>query len=543
MRPDRQTTPLIVTAAARLEARALLQLLLSARRQGEHERSQWAVYDLGLSAADRKTVSRYFPWVRLLQWDSLASPCAAAPCRVPQMLAAAAGSHAGAVLWLDSSVVLTAPLDALLERLARQGFWGLRASQALMKTCTPGQMDAMDVPLEIRHLRGWLGTALGFDTRHPLGKSLLDAWGTRGAADQDEAILNCLLAKAVFAEAFALEDADQTAPWAQPCAVLSTHNQVRNVVPLWADPAARAWHAARKGANRLLHRLCHSGGSRINGFNRRRREHFTIKFHKDGKGGTVEIPSPSDGYFADPFLHVRDGRIWLFAELFHYKADRGQLSVMELDAEGGILSQAPAIFTPAHAALDCHASFPFVFAHAGLDYMIPETHERGTVDLFVCERWPDRWRLRRRLLCGVDAVDSMIIQNGGTWFLVTSVKGAWPNRHLEIHMMDDLLAGPITAHPINARGLYGGKANGTGRNAGFLGRQQDGTLMRLMQDSPHHYGEGLRPMRILDLTRQAFHEAEALSIDLFPGFHPGFCSHHASRDGDIVVWDVRDRTG
>ncbi|WP_421693102.1 glucosamine inositolphosphorylceramide transferase family protein [Aestuariivirga sp.] len=541
MKSDRHKTPLIVTAASERQARTLSQLLLSAERHDAHRNGKWIVQDLGLSPVDREFIALRFPWVKRLQQPHLFSPGAARGGSIPLMLGEAACGHDGPVFWLDCAAILRAPLDALLAKLEERGFWGLRVPGTLPDICTMDLFDACEVPLEVRHVPGWHGGALGFDTRHPVGKGLLEDWIAAQGGQADAATLNCLLAKAVYTAALNPDAADTVVRWAQPCAAISTDNPVPQWIPLWADPAVRAWHAAGKAVKRLYHRLRHFDDTRIDGFNRRRTEHFSVKIRHVGETFATSIPSPPNGYFADPFVRVRDGKTWLFAEQFQYREDRGHLSVMGLDAKGAITSVEALAFTPAYAALDCHASYPFVFEHDGVAYMIPETHEHRAIDLFVCERWPDRWQLSRRLLFGIDAVDSMVIQHEGSWFLLTSVKGGWPNRHLEIHCMENLLEAPLTAHPINTLGLYGERANGTGRNAGFLGPQQDGTLMRLMQDSPHYYGEGLRPMRILELTRATFHEEPASFIDLFPGFGPDTSSHHVSRAGDIIAWDVRDR--
>ena len=64
-----------------------------------------------------------------------------------------------------------------------------------------------------------------------------------------------------------------------------------------------------------------------------------------------------------------------------------------------------------------------------------------------------------------------------------------------------------------------------------------------MQDSPNHYGEGTRPMRITALTPTEFREEPVDSIDFLPGIIPGFPTHHATRVGNILAFDTRDRVG
>lgn len=559
MTPARDPPPIIVTAADHRFARTLFQFLLSAARHGEDRKAAWIVYDLGLTAEDRAVLAGRFGWaaVRTFRFSDY-----------PPHVALSAGSYAwkpliirevvrtapGRVLWFDSATVLKRPLDAVLAELGFQGFWGLRSQMPLEKKCDPRVMDALVVPPEARHFREYAAGAVGFDTRLPLGQELVEAWSDHALIPDhivppdyapfhkhDQALLNCLLAKAAYEGRFEPADAEIDISSAAPYRGISTRNFVPAWVPLWADPAIRGYRAAIKAADRVYHRLRVLDDTWIDGFRRSRKEHFTVKIRRVSTGETVAIPSPDYGYYADPFIVVRDEHIWLFVEQFSFAMDRGNLMAIELDSRCGILSAVPLVFEPGFAALDCHASFPFVFQHGGDYYMIPETHERGSIDLFVCERWPDRWRLVRRLLWRLDATDSMVIQHQGLWYLLTSVKRDMPNRQLEIYMAEDLLSGPFLPHPVNAKGLYGHARNGTGRNAGFLGRQPDGSLARLMQFSSRYYGEGLSPMRISGLSPDAFVEETAGEIDFFPDMGPGFASHHASRAGGLVVFDTRDR--
>jgi hypothetical protein len=330
---------------------------------------------------------------------------------------------------------------------------------------------------------------------------------------------------------------------ASPNTMISTRNFVSGGMPLWSDPLHRLGGAAWKAGDRLYHRIRVFDDTRLDGRKRRRQDHFTVKLWQLPERRETLIPGPRDGYYADPFITRRDGRLWLFLEEFVYPQDRGVLTVVGLDDALSVISTQPVELLPGYAALDSHASFPFIFDLDGESYMIPETHERRAIDLYVCEAWPSRWRLRRRLRFGVDAADSMVVREGSLWYLITSVQGSAPNRHLEIHYTDDLLSGHFTPHPINSQNVYGSNANGTGRNAGYIGRQPDGTLIRLMQDSPNHYGEGIRPMRITALTPTEFREEPATSIDFLPGIIPGFPTHHATRSGNILAFDTRDLVG
>lgn len=526
-----------------------MQLLLSAERQGEHRRAQWEVYDLGLADADRRLLVTRFPWTRLKPFHFAGvhpHVVAGTDASRPLIIAEAAESCDGPLFWFDPGTILKAPLDEALRSLEWQGFWGLRNQVPLTRTCEPPVFEALGVPLEVRHIREYAAGAVGFDLATDLGRELVSDWARYSLIEDhiaDEALLSCLLAKAMFAGRFepTLEEIDIGS--ASPSPLISSRNDVPNGRPLRVDPLYRATSRLRKAGERLYHKARLFDDTRLDGRKRRRDDHFTVKLWQLPERREVIIPGPADGYYADPFITRHDGRLWLFVEEFVYPKDRGFLTVLGLDEDLAVTSTEPVDFLPGYAALDSHASYPCIFEHDGESYMIPETHERRAIDLYVCDRWPGRWRLKRRLRFGVDAADSMLVHHEGLWYLITSVQGSAPNRHLEIHYTDDLLAGRFQAHPVNNRNVYGDNANGTGRNAGFIQKQPDGTLIRLMQDSPRYYGEGIRPMRITALSPTEFREEPVGSIDFLPGIVPGFPTHHATRVGNILAFDTRDRVG
>jgi hypothetical protein len=226
----------------------------------------------------------------------------------------------------------------------------------------------------------------------------------------------------------------------------------------------------------------------------------------------------------------------LFVEEFRYLENSGRLVALPLTGEA--VARVP---QPLRVA-DGHLSFPYLFAHGNGLFLLPESSQARTVDLYVCEQFPARWRLRRRLLVDVDAADSVVVRHADRWWLFTSVRdGSDEPRHLVIYHADDLLAGEWQPHPVNARRLYADRSCGTGRCAGGIVSLADGTLLRPVQWSQHHYGEGTKLMRIETLTPDEFSESE------FTGEHPlgeriaRWSPHHLAVCGDLAAWDVRDR--
>lgn len=545
-----RSQPLVLTAADHRFARTLMQFLLSAERQGENRRCRWVIGDLGLTEGDRSLLARRFPWAALHPFSFAEYPphvalAAGSYAWKPVIIRALAQGHDGPLFWFDSGTILRRPLDEVLAALRLQGFWGLRSQMPLARKCDVRVMDALGVPCEVRHLREYAAGAVGFDLANPLGRTLVDDWGRHALIrdhiapeaypafhKHDQALLNCLLAGAAFTGDFEPTADEIDISSASPSRLVSTRNYVAPGLPLVVDPLLRARAAAVKAADRLWHRARRFDDTRLDGLRRRWKEHFSIRLHDSRSGRHVVLKGRRDSYYADPFIWQRDGRFWIFAEEFVYARDQGRLVVLALDENLAVAAAEPLTFVPGFAALDCHASFPFIFAHAGAVYMIPETHERRAVDLFVCEDWPRRWRLVRRLLWDIDAVDTVAVEREGRWYLITSVAGAAANRHLEIHHADNILSGCFSVHPVSNRNVYGNNTNGTGRNAGSIIRQPDSSLLRLMQNNPDHYGQGHQTMRITTLTPTDFTE------EFIP---PGDVAHHRTQAGPITATDIRDR--
>ncbi|HEX2829938.1 MAG TPA: hypothetical protein VHP37_26560 [Burkholderiales bacterium] len=276
----------------------------------------------------------------------------------------------------------------------------------------------------------------------------------------------------------------------------------------------------------------------LDGMSRCAKERYRVQLLDEASGETLAVASPYASYYADPFLLVARGERWLFVEEFHCPSNRAHISAMRV---GENLRVGEAVL-----ALDpgCHTSFPFVFEHDGAVYLLPETSQARSVDLYVCEGLPDRWRLAQRLLSGVDCADSVLLLHGGVWYLVTSQadEGAKQRRALAIYWSETLLSGHWTPHPVNRRRLYADRPHGYGRNAGAIVRAGD-DLLRPMQASTRYYGEAASLMRIDALTPERYAEAPYAGEHATARIAALRSTHHVSAAGGLVAWDTRTHTG
>jgi hypothetical protein len=409
-------------------------------------------------------------------------------------------------------------------------------------------LTALDVPFAMRRRPELVTGVLGFNPRLSSIHALLAEW-------QEMALTASLIAPRTPRLAFHRPEQSlltvliyrregaQTLPDAQidiSCRAPIRWMTSRNKVPPWMPPAAdlavRAYYRSYKTIDQALWKLKHFRDTRIHGWHRYAKEHFSVFVRRGSDGKTVRLQAPRHSYYADPFLLQRDDGLWLLAERFDYPVCKGSLCALKLD---GDLNPGPPIPLLEGRA---HLSFPFPFLHQGRLYLIPETSADRCIEIHACEEFPARWRLACRAVENVDAADSVLLRHDGLWWIITSLRIAdeGSGRFLAIYFAEDFERGPWRAHPVNAQRLYQRQPFSSGRNAGAI-FTLDGKLIRPAQDSRHYYGEGMRLMAIETLTPASYRETpfvgEHAVLDLVNAFSP----HHLSMDGGCTAFDIRDR--
>jgi len=229
---------------------------------------------------------------------------------------------------------------------------------------------------------------------------------------------------------------------------------------------------------------------------------------------------------ADPFVIEADGETYVF---FEDDSKRGPatISYVRLD-RGGLRDGAPA------TALErpYHLSYPFVFRHAGGIFMIPESSENRTIELYRADAFPSSWTLERVLLEDIRALDATLVDVDGRLWLFVSVAepGAAPNDELHLFSADSL-EGPWEPHPANPVVSDVRSA----RPAGRIFRHA-GDLIRPSQDCSRRYGYAVVFNRIDVLTDDDYVESPIGRID--PVWYPGIVATHTYDAGkEIEVLD------
>jgi hypothetical protein len=212
---------------------------------------------------------------------------------------------------------------------------------------------------------------------------------------------------------------------------------------------------------------------------------------------------------ADPFPFEHEGTTYVFCERIEPRAERGTIAYLRLDG--------PPVTV---LAREYHMSYPFVFSRGGDVYMIPESVENESVDLYRAVDFPSRWVLAARLLTGVRAVDPTLLEDGGRLWLFLNVAEEGASVDDELHLFTSLeLAGPWVPHRENPVVADVARARPAGRVF-----RRDGELIRPAQDCSSGYGRAVVLNRIDVLTLDEYRETPIGRIE--PSWAPGLVGTH-----------------
>ncbi len=159
---------------------------------------------------------------------------------------------------------------------------------------------------------------------------------------------------------------------------------------------------------------------------------------------------------------------------------------------------------------DYHLSYPFIFNWGGKYYMIPESGENRTIDMYECVDFPYKWEFKQNLMKNITAVDTTLVQYCSKWWLFTAVtenEAAAPHVELFLYYADDPFSGQWKAHPQNPIVSDVKSA----RPAGDL-FIKDGKLFRPSQDCSKAYGYGFDLNEIEVLSETEYCERKVLSV-------------------------------
>ena len=215
------------------------------------------------------------------------------------------------------------------------------------------------------------------------------------------------------------------------------------------------------------------------------------------------IPS-RDRFWADPHVFFKDNKYYIFIEEYIYKKKKAHISVIEMDQSGKYSDPVKVLEEP------FHLSYPHVFKHNETVFMIPETSQSKSINLYECTNFPNNWKHRATLIDSVEAVDSTILFYKNKWWLFTTIaepEGSSKNE-LFVFYSDNLWSQNWTSHPKNPVISDIKRA----RSAGKI-FEHEGKIYRPSQCGSPYYAYGVKLNEILVLTENEYLEKEITFIE------------------------------
>jgi len=239
------------------------------------------------------------------------------------------------------------------------------------------------------------------------------------------------------------------------------------------------------------------------------------------------IASPRNLLRADPHVLEHSGQVHMLFEEMPTTGSKAHISSAKLD-KAGATSEFKVVLKE-----EQHLSYPFLFSHEGIVYMIPETASRKTVSLYQAQDFPERWVRVCDLLSDINAADTTVLYHENRWWLFTNSQ-----THPVVHERDELLlyyaddiAGPWQAHPLNP------VITGVDRSrmAGPI-LLENGVLHRPSQYGAVRYGHGINLNRIDQLNPTHYQETPIARILPEPGSRWKGC-HSITRVQGLTILD------
>jgi hypothetical protein len=218
------------------------------------------------------------------------------------------------------------------------------------------------------------------------------------------------------------------------------------------------------------------------------------------------IEAPKGHFWADPFAIEVNGKNWAYFEDYSYKESLGRIACAEIAPDGTLISPIPCIEHPHR-----HYSYPCV-CRCGADlFMVPESANSNSIDLYRCEEFPSRWKCEATLLEG-KFVDTTIWQQDGLWWLMTTSAEPDSRAGCLLLFYAESLAGGWKFHPANP--ISTDIRNN--RGAGQVFRAGD-KWIRPSQSGCPSYGYSFSLNEIGELSPQRYAERHLAAIEPWDG--------------------------
>ena len=245
----------------------------------------------------------------------------------------------------------------------------------------------------------------------------------------------------------------------------------------------------------------------------------------DGTAWSI-LPDPGFRFYADPFPFVHRAQTYVFVEDWDHRRNKAVISVVPFDATGPSGPAEPVLEEP------WHLSYPFMLAHGGQIWMIPESSANRSITLYRGDPFPTRWVPEAVLVTDIEASDATVAYRNGYFWMFAATRdgrGSWSDT-LSIFYARDL-RGPWQAHQGNPILVDQASA----RPAGAV-VERDGSLWRPVQNCSEGYGTGIGLAEITRLDHDGFEQKVHAVLRPCPDW-PGRRLHTLNRAGRLECID------
>jgi hypothetical protein len=210
------------------------------------------------------------------------------------------------------------------------------------------------------------------------------------------------------------------------------------------------------------------------------------------------IIPPKGRFWADPFPIKRDDEYFIFFEEYIYNNKKGHISVIEIDKNGECGRPIKVV------EKEYHLSYPFIFQWHGDYYMIPETAQTRTIELYRCTSFPLSWKLEKTLMRNIKAVDTTLAEINSLWWMFVNIGIDGISNDDELHLFYARTPlGPWKPHKRNPVKSDVRSARPAGRI--FLWQ---GEHYRPSQDCSEGYGHAVSINKIIHIDPDKYLETE-----------------------------------
>jgi hypothetical protein len=183
-------------------------------------------------------------------------------------------------------------------------------------------------------------------------------------------------------------------------------------------------------------------------------------------------------------------------------------------------------------ATDEHLSYPFVFAHDGEIWMVPECVASCRIQLYRAAKFPDVWTLEATLVSDIEASDPTLFCDGQRWWMAATVRDRGGSFSDALHLWSATSPlGSWVPHLENPVLIDIASARPAGRTV-----RRSGRLVRPVQDCSGGYGAALSLAEVTRLDDSKFDQK--VLATLRPGSSwPGRRLHTLNRAGRLECID------